>query len=241
MIADRRQWLRLAGATALFPLMVAAPARAHESTRFAPPASPMRYRRTLRREMADGTAFTVMRAFAVRFVPEGPGYRVEGEQTEVTVEAPAKLAQFAELERRRRELGLFPLELDAQGLIHGARGPVATAELDMAVRAALKTLDRGAHTAGERAELDRFVANLHQNAAKLVTELPRDLFAPVETDRTAKRDVTLADGAAGVVTVRFTAHRDPATGLMEQARREVLTELSGDRRRTVESWILVPL
>jgi hypothetical protein len=38
--------------------------------------------------------------------------------------------------------------------------------------------------------------------------------------------------------VTFTATRDPVTGLMREAQREVLTEVAGDLRRTIESWTL---
>jgi hypothetical protein len=41
--------------------------------------------------------------------------------------------------------------------------------------------------------------------------------------------------------VIFTAERDPATGLMREARREIVTQVSGDLRRTVESWTLTSL
>jgi hypothetical protein len=241
VIADRRHAMCLIAAGALLPVLASPPARALGAGRFAPPATPMRYSRTLRREMADGSAFAVTRDFAVRFVPEGLGYRVAGDQIAVTVDAPPRLAEFAELERQRRELGLFPLALDEQGLIHGARGPVQTAELEAAVRAALKIFDTRAHSRAERAALDRFVNNLHQNATHLVTELPRDLFAPANADRTATQSVALPDGPAGAVSVHLTGRSDPATGLMERARREVLTELAGDRRRTVESWILASI
>ena len=38
----------------------------------------------------------------------------------------------------------------------------------------------------------------------------------------------------------FDAVRDPATGLMREASREVVTEAAGGRRRTLESWRLTP-
>lgn len=59
--------------------------------------------------MSDGSAFEVSRSFAVRFVAAGAGYRVEGEQLDVTVTAPERLARFAEIERTRLEEALFPL------------------------------------------------------------------------------------------------------------------------------------
>ena len=38
----------------------------------------------------------------------------------------------------------------------------------------------------------------------------------------------------------FRASRDPVTGLMRNARREVVTAVAGDLRRTIETFSLVP-
>jgi hypothetical protein len=89
--------------------------------------------------------------------------------------------------------------------------------------------------------LHAFVEALHRSAGALVTEPPRDLFAPVDCPREESRTVALPDGDTGQVRVIFTATRDPVTGLMREARREVVTEVSGDLRRTIESWTLMPL
>ena len=75
----------------------------------------------------------------------------------------------------------------------------------------------------------------------MITPLPVDLFAPVEMSRRESRQVALPGGEAGEVAVTFTAERDPRTGLMRQATREVRTRLSGDLRSTVETWRLEPL
>lgn len=241
MIADRRQLLRFAAAAALMPAFMSRSAGAAPTARFAPPPGPMRYTRELRRELGVNAALTVSRSFAVRFVPLAGGYRVEGEQVEVRVDAPEELAQFAALERQRREIGLFPLLLDGAGLIHGAEVPVDTAQLDIAVRQAIARFAHAGASPDELAEHQRFVSALHQGAAAILTALPKDLFAPGDPDRTTRQNVALPDGAAGEVTVRFTAQADPGTGLMERAMREVLTELSGERRRTVEDWNLAPL
>jgi hypothetical protein len=182
MIADRRDLLRLAAVTALLPVLSAAPARALASVRFAPPGGPMRYARTLRREMADGTAMIVSRGFAIRFVPEGRGFPVEGEQVEVSVDAPPRLARFAELERQRRELGLFPLTLDGQGLIYGNRAAIDTSRLDVAVREALAVLNKPGLAQSERDEAARFVSALQQGATRLVTELKTCSRRPARKD-----------------------------------------------------------
>lgn len=238
MSARRRDVLRIAAGAVLLPL-ASGQAWAERTGRFAPPPQPMRYTRRLERTMMDGAVLTVSRVFAIRFLTVSGGYRVEGDQVDVTVEAPAKLAPFAALERARVEQGLFPLLLDADGLIHGARPPVRTAELDAAVAEALARY-RDLPQAPLRDEAVQFVNALHQGASKLVTELPNDLFAPHSGARTASRDVALPDGESGAVTVRFSALADPATGLMREAMREVVTALSEDRRRTVETWQLVP-
>ena len=188
-----------------------------------------------------GDHVVVINVEKVRFAHAADGFRVEGHQVGVEVEAPEELAAFARIEREREERGLFPLLLDAHGRIaDGAGTPVAT-RLDEAVREILAQLAARPHTAAERAELVGFVNAFHQSAGRLVTELPRDLFAPAAAPRSESREVALPGGDSGEVTVTFSAARDPATGLMRQALREVVTRLHGDRRRTLESWRLAPL
>ena len=89
MILDRRALLRLAGVATALPWVPIAPARALGATRFAPPAGEMRYTRRLERGLADGASLVVSRSFAVRFVPETDGFRVDGSQVAVAVDAPA--------------------------------------------------------------------------------------------------------------------------------------------------------
>ena len=238
VIVDRRTALRLAGLTAAFSLIPIASAAAQPGPRFAPPTAPMRYTRRLERGLPDGASLTVDRSFSVRFVPEGDGFRVEGEQVEAAVDAPPSLATLAGLERGRVETGGFPLLLDAAGAIRSATPSVPGAELDDAVREVTAQIERWPHTAAEREQLRAFVTAVHQSAGRLVTELPRDLFAPAGVPREASRAVALPGSEAGRVTTRFTATRDPATGLMREARREVLTAVSGEVRRTLESWTL---
>jgi hypothetical protein len=241
---DRRAVLRLAAGAMLLPL--ASAAGAHPSspgTAFAPPDGPMLYTRRLERVFPDGARFTVARSFEVRFEHWGDGFRVEGRQVGVEVEAPEALAAFAKLEREREreERGLFPLLLEADGSIsEGAGAPLAT-RLDDAVRESLALIEARAHEAAEHAELVRFVQAFHQSAGRLVTELPPDLFAPPPDPRVESRAVALPGGDSGEVTVTFAAARDPATGLMREALREVVTALEGDRRRTLETWQLAPL
>lgn len=237
--ADRRTLLRFAAGALLLPVVSSA-ARAQAPAHFEPPLAPMRYTRRLERGLADGKQLIVSRAFQVRFVQRPGGFRVDGEQVEVEVEAPEALAAFAQIERDRREQGLFPILLDSAGHIAGTLAPME-AQLEAAVREAAAQIDRRQRDEAERADLLRFANAIHQSAGKVVTELPRDLFAPVAALRSETRAVELPGGGEGEVTVTFSAARDPVTGLMRDALREVVTQLGIDRRRTVESWRLDPL
>jgi hypothetical protein len=240
--ADRRAVLRFAAGAVLLPL--AAPARAHPASGgegFSPPDEPMLYTRRLERMLPGSARFTVERQFEVTFEHWAQGFRVGGRQLGVVVDAPEALAAFARLEREREEQGLFPLQLHADGTIAGAAGtPVAT-RLDAAVRETLALIEARKREPAERAELIRFVQAFHQSAGRLVTELPRDLFAPAPDPRTDRRQIVLPGGSSGEVTVTFAAARDPATGLMRKALREVVTALQGERRLTLETWQLAPL
>lgn len=241
MILQRRALLRLAGCAAALPLLPVVRAAALAAPRFAPPAAPMRYTRRLERGLVDGASLVVSRSFAVRFVPEGEGFRVDGEQVDVAVAAPAQIEALARLERERVETGVFPLVLDPAGAIRSGAPTTASAQLDAAVREVGERIEQWQHTPAERAQLHAFVNAIHQSAGRFVTELPRDLFAPVDYPRAESRSLALPGGGTGHVRMSFTATRDPATGLMREARREVATEVAGDVRRTLEDWTLTPV
>lgn len=238
--ADRRALLRLAGLAAALPLLRAVPAAALAPRPFAPRAEPMRYTRRLERGLAGGATLVVSRSFLVCFLSASDGFRIVGEQVNVTVDAPETLDALARLERERVETGLFPLHLDASGAIRSTVPLTASAQLDEALREVAARIERWPHTPAEREELRAFVSAIHQSAGQLVTELPQDLFAPGDIPRRESRAIALPTGDMGQVTTNFAAVRDQVTGLMREARREVVTEVSGDVRRTVESWRLAP-
>lgn len=239
---DRRSLLLIAAAAILLPTVSSWPARAHSpGARFSPPHEPLLYVRRLERTLGDGALLVVSRSFAVSFIHEAEGYRVEGEQVGVETSAPEALAAFVRMERERRDDGVFPLLLDADGRIRYAPDRYVATAFDEAVREAAMQQSRQGLDPAARDELHRFIEATRQSAGELLTELPLDLFAPREVPRIERREIALPDGSMGLVTVRFTAEHDPATGLMRQAAREVITDLSGDRRRTAESWRLEPL
>lgn len=234
--------LRVAALALLLPSLTIAPRAAlAQGTGFAPPSAPMLYTRRLDRALPGGEAFVVSRSFSVTFVPEpGGGYRVDGEQVAVKVDAPEALAAFARMEEARREKALFPLHLDQAGLIAGEEDYAPPRQLEQAIAAVLAHVDKG--SAGpERAEAAAFVSAVHGRSEALVSHLPHDLFAPQDERTSATRSFMLPGGAQGEVSATYVSVSNPKTGLMQSARREVITRVEGSRRKTVESWTLAPL
>lgn len=252
MPPDRRGFLRGAAFAVLLPMVAGAarPARAQAvqgrdqggvqaAPAFSPPGEPMIYTRRLERELAPGANYIVSRSFAIRFQPEGSGYLVDGRQVDVEVDAPAQLEVFAEMERQRREQNLFPLTLTPAGMIAGTKEIEEVPQLDAAVDEVLARIDLEV-AVEDRATLTRFASAVHENAALLLSNLPRDLFVPEQRRHMESRSIDLPGGEEGVVTAIYTAEIAPGTGLMCEARREIVSEIGGVRRRTVESWTLQP-
>lgn len=240
--SDRRTLLAAAATAMAWPFLAALPARAAAAgPNFAPPASPMLYTRSLVRELPGEASFVVERRFSIRFVPTGNGFQVSGEQVGVDVTAPAALARFVKIEKERREVGLFPIELDVQGRIFGSNKQRDEDMLDIVVQEVSAQLAQFDFSDGERTELAAYVRAVHQTASGLVTELPADLFAPADNNRSLSRELALPGGGSGLIQSRFHASTDPDTGLMREALREVVSDLGGDRRRITESWKLAPL
>jgi hypothetical protein len=192
----------------------------------------MVYRRTLERSLPGGAMFRVSRDFSVRFEEAGAGFVLTGEQVSARVDAPANLADLAALERQRVEVGIFPLLLDGFGQIIDGQEPAQSGEVARAVS------DIRQRFGNEGAEASALIAAVHQAGTRLTAELPHDLFAPHESPREAREEITLPWGDRGEVLTVFEAERDPLTRLMRSARREVVTRLGNDERRSSEFWEL---
>lgn len=241
-VSDRRTLLRLAVAVTLAPALATRAAAAPQAggRRFAPAQGTMTFTRLLVRHLSDGNQLAVNRSFAIRFAPRPSGWSVTGEQVAVSVDFPQRLAALASVEQQRRETGLFPLLLDSAGMI--VDGPEArpAKRLDEAVAAVMRGLDKTGYAAGDRKQFDAFVRAVHDAGARMTSLLPVHLFAPTAEPMRAERELAVPGGGQGMIEVSFTAVADPATGLMRQARRDIVTSIGADRRLTREDWTLVP-
>lgn len=237
---DRRAVLRWAMAAALAPALAsrASAVVAGAGEGIAPPAGAMTFTRRLERPLPGANKLVVARSFAVSFAARPGGWTVNGEQVGVTVDAPARIAALAAIERRRIETGLFPLTLDRAGTIDGGPEKRPVEELEQAVAIVRGQIAAAGFAPDEREELEAFVRAVHDAGAKMSSEFPADLFAPREGAVHAERELALPGGGAGTIEVSFTAVTDPATRLMREARREIVTAIADDRRLTREDWTL---
>lgn len=231
--------LQLTTLAALAPACVI-PARASTTDQLiAPPSGQMRYCRTVVRDMADGSHFTVCRQFLVDFRQFAGGFMMHGTQESVSADAPAALAQYAAMEEARDESGLFPIALDPYGQILSA--DVATNARDdvrHAVDHALAEISRQPIAPEDRAALAAYVSALQLASQRVTAHLPVDLFAPSPAPRRQERRIALPGGGEGLVASSFGGVRDRETGLMRNAEREVLTMVADSSKRSREEWTL---
>ncbi len=237
---ERRTFLRFLTAASLLPTPLLSPAAASESAGLiAPPAGTMRFRRQFTRNAGARAQVVVSREFDVRFTRFRDGFLVEGEQVSASVEAPPSLSAFADLEQARIESGLFPVTLDPFGLIRAENpAPARHGETEQALAVAREHIADQPIGTAERVELQRFVAAMQQAGNGFTANWPVDLFAPSEAERSEDRAIELPTGDVGRMISRFGAERDSQTGLMRRAMREVVTEIDGEQRRTIEQWHL---
>jgi len=238
---DRRRILQFIGLATLAPAVFSRRAWASETgSLIAPPTSSMRFQRVVTRGAHDNMQISVTRQFEVRFSRFAEGFIVDGQQAMVEVVAPPGLAAFAQLERERVETELFPLALDPFGQIR-TEDPIGdrAGQVERAFALATAHIEAQPLAGDERAELQQFVTALHRAGSILSSAMPADLFAPERAAWSEDRAIALPSGDIGRLVSRFDAERDHATGLMRRAMREVLTEIEGDQRRTVEHWELI--
>ena len=206
--------------------------------RFTAPSGPMKLTRVLERELGDGNSVVVTRSWRIRFLEVPAGYRVEGEQIAVEVDAPPRLAGLAEVERRNPQAGLFPIALDRAGMIVGGE-PAYIPPIPGLTAAAEEYLE-GA-PADTRAEAMRYTMALQMAGARMTSRWPQDVFFPASGPRSDERAVGLPSGAEGTIAVSFNGRLDPSGARLAWAERRIVTHLGDSTRTSLEMWRMEPL
>lgn len=235
---SRAVWLAAAAAILPVAVMSAADTPRPASGLFKPSAAPLILTRTLRHMMHDGTAIVTRRAYRVQFTPDGTGFEVSGTLSEVTVEAPPGLEALAALERRRPDPGIFPIKLDAAGIIVPSGDPAPSRQQRQAIGTASADIARMNLASADAAQAQGFVSQFQ--ARPFRTYWPLDLFHPASGARREERTIALDGGLQGRVTTDIEASADRASGLLTNFSRTVITDMGGDKRTVIEEWTLAP-
>ena len=231
------RWLAIAPGLAL----TSRPASASVlSPGFSPRATPYRLVRRVERDLRDRTRLVVERTWSIRFLPLEQGYRVDGRQTGIGVDAPAALDFLVRIERERIEEAMFPLLLDSRGLAAGGACVHTDAALAKAVGEVRSRLNRILIDGDERAQAARFLTHLQRAGENALSAWPAALFAPGHIDMVEQRTVPLPDGLPGKVAVHTVASSNRTTGLMEHFQRTVETRIAGGTRTGLERFTLTP-
>lgn len=217
--------------------LAVAPVASAQPEQFRAPRGPLVLTREVRRTLADGQQLVVLRRYLVKFQPTAGGFTVSGDLVGVEVEAPAAMAELAQVERERPDLGLFPLQLDATGMIVDRPIPVETVDAVRAKAAMTAYLARTDLTMAERTAAQAAAARLQAQGQSAGNAWPTDLFRPAPGRRSEERELPLPDGRSGHVTVTVEAS-DGAGGLLAQMDRHVVTRLDGTERQSFERWTL---
>jgi len=232
----RSGWLHGTAAMLVLAALAGATPLAAAPGGFAPPRSHLLLTRTLHRPLPDGKAVVTRRSYEVQILRDGEGYRVEGRLVEAAVDAPPSLAALAEIERARPDNGMFPILLDAGGMIVGGGAVQSDGSLDRAAAIAVERIGGSGLPALDMLQAQSFVTQLRSRSAR--SQWPADIFHPAPGKRSESRAVPMPGGSQGQVTIEIEARGAGAGGLIAALERIVTTDLAGDHRVTREQWQL---
>ncbi len=233
----------LLAVTAILPPVPTAVARTAArqavAPRFDPPRGEITLVRTLWRELRDGKQLMIRRSYLIRFLREGQGWRVEGRQVAVSVDAPPPLAPLAEIERNRQDTGLFPLRLDVEGHIQDQPGKSDGKTDGAMVGEANHMITRSMLTSPQKAEAQATLGALAQaNAAG--SGWPADLFNPAAAEQKQTQRVPLADGSEGQTELTLRAEGFQTGHIPQKVERIVVTRIGDSARTGREEWLFQP-
>lgn len=238
MVGTTRRRL-LAGLLAAGGTFALAPSlRAMASAALALPEGPMRLGRVLMRELGDGAAITVRRAWDVSFMRQARGIVIAGTQVSASVDAPPSLSELARIEQQRNTQAMFPIMLSDTGMVVATGA--APADLATALRAAEKMIAARPQSDAQRDNLRRYLAEIHRAGAGQFETLPPDLFAPAGTPLRVVEAVNLPGGLTGTFELVWEARAAPGSGWLIEGQRQIITRIAALERRSREVWTLGP-
>ena len=196
--------------------------------------------RLIERQLADGKFVNVSRRWNVQFLQRDRNIDVVGEQVDVKVEAPAALAQLAQLEEARDTSGLFPIVLTGQGLIDTAGSSDAASDVAQAASVAQGLLAKMGASKSQQDGAAQFLSQLQNAAHPLLDSLPPDLFRPNGEKLEVVEAVGLPDGTQGEFTLDYLGTAQAGSGWLDTAQRIITTRIGSSSRISRETWSLKP-
>ena len=226
--------LAAGGTLALAPQL-----RAMASAALALPEGPMRLTRELVRELGDGAAITVRRAWDVSFTSQSRGIVISGTQVSASVDAPPSLVQLAQIEQQRDTAAMFPIMLSDTGLVVASGS--APAGLGAARRTAETMIATRPQNEARRDNLRRYLAEVHRAGSGQFDALPPDLFVPAGTPQRRVETVSLPGRLTGAFELLWDARGAPGSGWLIEGQRQIITRIEELERRSREVWTLGPI
>lgn len=205
------------------------------------PVDPLKLTRRLERSLVGDERIVVERSWQIDFTHQGQGVAVTGAQLHARVEAPAKLAPMTSVEEGRSTADMWPILLNANGLIMAAGRGVREEDVVRAVSVASEMIAARPIPAAQAEREIAYLAQLTKAGSSLLDRMPDDLFFPTIGPMHMKRNVDLPGGLIGEFELRYEAHAAPGRSWLENARREVVTRLAGTWQSAREDWSLTTL
>ena len=202
------------------------------------PSHGMLLKRRLIRGLNDGNKIIVDRGWNVQFTRQSQGIAITGTQISVSVSAPKALASFVEIEKARSTQNMFPILLSPEGTIMAAGSFTSQESVAKALTTAEDFFIKRGLSAANAAQQIRAMEQLQQSSAKMLDEMPGDLFYPSTQPVRQARSVNLPNGAKGEFEVSWQASTQAGETLLKHARREVITRIGKSERVSSEEWWL---
>ena len=232
-------WTRrtlLSGALGSICWIGASPSLAH--TRLHAPVGAMLLSRKLVRGLSDGNRVIVERTWEITFSVQGSGLAVEGSQVAVRVSVPDRLEPIAEIERERITDDQFPILIGPDGLIIAAGEAEKPADIQRAIEVAEQMIADSGSPVSHQRRLNVYLAQIQASGNSLLERLPSDLFFPKSKGFTERRPVSLPGGQMGEFLVNYTVSAQPVSGLLNEAKRQIITRVAGTEQTSSEHWKL---